>query len=142
MVYGLVTVLLALNLFLGARVYMSSAHAGEQKDSAYANEELFDQVMERVRTEYVNGTNMTYRSLVYSALKGMVGSLDPHSEFLDPDDYQQLQGTTPSEGHVRRVGPGGAGEGWLCRRWFRRWMIHPDITPAFCPVTALQKSTG
>lgn len=97
LVYGLVTVLLALNLFLGARVYMSSAHAAEQKDSAYANEVLFDQVMERVRTEYVNGTNMTYRSLVYSALKGMVGSLDPHSEFLDPDDYQRLQDDTEGQ---------------------------------------------
>ena len=96
-VYGLVTVLLAANLFLGARVYISSAHAAEQKDSAYANEELFDQVMQRVRTEYVNGTNMTYRSLVYSALKGMVGSLDPHSEFLDPDDYQQLQDDTEGQ---------------------------------------------
>ena len=31
------------------------------------------------------------------ALKGMVGSLDPHSEFLDPDDYQQLQDDTEGQ---------------------------------------------
>lgn len=97
LIYGVVTTLLTLNLILGARIYMDSAHAAEQKDSAYSNLELFDQVMERVRTEYVDGTNMTYHDLVYSALKGMVGSLDPHSEFLTPDDYQELQDDTEGQ---------------------------------------------
>ena len=41
--------------------------------------------------------NLTYHDLVYSALKGMVGSLDPHSEFLDADDYQQLQDDTEGQ---------------------------------------------
>ena len=49
---------------------------------------------EKVRAEYVDGTNLTYHSLVDSALKGMIGSLDPHSEFMDADDYQQLQDDT------------------------------------------------
>jgi hypothetical protein len=43
---------------------------------------------------YVDGTNLTYRGLDQSAIKGMVGSLDPHSEFLDAQDYQQLQDDT------------------------------------------------
>ena len=98
LIFGLVTVLLAVNLILGERVYMTSAHASEsQKDSAYANVELFNQVLEKVHNEYVNGTNMTYHQLVYSALKGMVGSLDPHSEFLDPDDYQELEDDTEGQ---------------------------------------------
>jgi carboxyl-terminal processing protease len=42
----------------------------------------------------VDGRNLTYHDLVYSSLKGMVGSLDPHSEFMDGDDYQQLQSDT------------------------------------------------
>ena len=96
-VYALVTVLLAANLILGTRVYLDSAHGAEPKDSAYSNLELFDQVLERVRTEYVDGTNMTYHDLVYSALKGMVGSLDPHSEFLDPSDYQELEDDTEGQ---------------------------------------------
>ena len=29
-----------------------------------------------------------------AALKGMIGSLDPHSEFMAPDDYRQLQNET------------------------------------------------
>ncbi|HEV2453966.1 MAG TPA: carboxyl-terminal protease, partial [Verrucomicrobiae bacterium] len=80
LIYSLVTVLLAANLILGERVYLSSAHAEEQKDSEYANIELFEQVLNKIRTEYVNGTNMTYHDLVYSGIKGMVSSLDPHSE--------------------------------------------------------------
>src|SRR5665213_1102922 len=49
---------------------------------------------EKVRAEYVDGTNLTYHSLVDSALKGMIGSLDPHSEFMDADDYQQSEDDT------------------------------------------------
>jgi carboxyl-terminal processing protease len=96
-IYGLVTFLLAANLILGARVYLDSAHAAEQKDSAYTNLELFANVLQKVRTEYVDGTNTTYHDLVYSALKGMVGSLDPHSEFLDPQDYQELEDDTEGQ---------------------------------------------
>lgn len=96
-IYGLVTCLLAANLILGARVYLDSAHAAEQKDAAYTNLELFANVLQKVRTEYVDGTNMTYHDLVYSALKGMVGSLDPHSEFLDPQDYQELEDDTEGQ---------------------------------------------
>ncbi len=98
LIYGFVTALLALNLILGARIYMaSSARAEEQKDSAYSNLDLFAQVLEKIRTQYVDGTNMTYHALTYSAIKGMVGSLDPHSEFLDPDDYQELQDDTEGQ---------------------------------------------
>lgn len=97
LVYGLVTTLLAVNLFLGARVYLSSAHAEEQKDSPYPNLDIFAQVLEKIRTEYVDGTNLTYHALVYSAVKGMVGSLDPHSEFLTPNDYQDLEDDTEGQ---------------------------------------------
>ncbi len=45
----------------------------------------------------LTGTNLTYNALVHSALKGMVGTLDPHSEFMDADDYQQLQDDTEGQ---------------------------------------------
>ena len=85
---------LTVNLIVGARIYLSSAHAAERKDSAEPNLELFAGVLGKVRTEYVNGQNLTYRDLVYAALKGMIGSLDPHSEFMDPDEYRELQSDT------------------------------------------------
>ena len=97
LIFILVTLALVLNLVAGARIYLSSAQAVEQKDSPDANLEVFASVLEKVRTSYVDGTNLTYNALIHSALKGMVGSLDPHSEFMDADDYQQLQDDTEGQ---------------------------------------------
>jgi carboxyl-terminal processing protease len=97
LIFIVVAFALALNLVAGARIYLSSAQAAEQKDSPDANLEVFANVLEKVRTSYVDGTNLTYRALIHSALKGMVGSLDPHSEFMDADDYQQLQDDTEGQ---------------------------------------------
>ena len=121
LIFSLVALVLALNLVCGARIYFSSAHAADEKDSPDANLERFADVLEKVkssyvdgsnmtyhaltysallakiRTQYVDGTNLTYRQLTYAALNGMVAKLDPHSEFLDPDDYQQLQDDTEGQ---------------------------------------------
>ncbi len=95
-IYGLVMVVLALNLALGAKVYLTTAEAAE-KDSPYQNMELFSYVLEKVRRDYVDATNLTYQDLVYGALKGMVDTLDPHSEFLDPEKFKELQGDTQGQ---------------------------------------------
>ena len=91
--YTLVIALLIVNLAVGARIYLTTATAAE-KDSVYPNLELFSYVMEKVRKDYVDGQELTYKDLVYGALKGMVSTLDPHSEFLDPDRYKELQSDT------------------------------------------------
>lgn len=96
LIYGVVLVALALNLALGARVYFSTAAAAE-KDSPYPNLELFSFVMEKVRRDYVDGTNLNYQQLVYGALRGMVDTLDPHSEFLDPEKFKELQSDTQGQ---------------------------------------------
>lgn len=95
-IYSLVVVVLGVNLIVGARIYLSSAVAAE-KDSVYPNLELFSYVMEKVRKDYVDGQKLTYQDLVYNALKGMVTTLDPHSEFLDPDKYKELQSDTQGQ---------------------------------------------
>jgi carboxyl-terminal processing protease len=97
LIFGLVIVLLALNLAIGAGIFFTSPRQATQKDSDNLNLDLFNQVMEKVHAEYVDGTNLTYQSLVESALKGMVNSLDPHSEFLDADDFEQLQDDTSGQ---------------------------------------------
>ncbi|HUB86636.1 MAG TPA: S41 family peptidase [Verrucomicrobiae bacterium] len=93
-IFGFVSALLAVNLVVGAWVYLTPAHAAERRDSEDANLDLFQNVLEKVHSDYVDSTNLTYRALVYSALKGMVSDLDPHSEFLDTRDFQQLQDDT------------------------------------------------
>lgn len=92
-IYGLLALLLTANVVVGARVFFRSARAAE-KDSAYPSLELFTYVMEKVRKDYVDGKKVTYQELVYGALKGMINTLDPHSEFMEPVKYDELQKDT------------------------------------------------
>src|ERR1039457_2491304 len=101
LIFGLVAALLAVNLLIGAKVYTNTAEAA-QKDSAYPSLKLFSEVMEKVRRDFVDGQDLTYQKLVYGALKGMVSTLDPHSEFMDKDQYNDLQDDT--EGHFGGLG--------------------------------------
>ena len=93
LIYGVVVVALSVNLIIGARIYLSSAQAAE-KDSPYPSLELFTYVMEKVRKDYVDGGKLTYKELVYAAMKGMLNTLDPHSEFMEPEKYKELQNDT------------------------------------------------
>src|SRR5215813_9967231 len=90
--YGTVVTVLTINLLIGARVYYTAQAA--EKDSAYPSLELFSYVLEKVRKDYVDGQKLTYQDLVYGALKGMLNTLDPHSEFMEPDKYKELQSDT------------------------------------------------
>jgi len=92
-IYGFLAVALTVNLVIGARIFLSSAQ-GAEKDSAYPSLELFSYVLEKVRKEYVDGQKLTYQDLVYGALKGMLNTLDPHSEFMEADKYKELQNDT------------------------------------------------
>ena len=92
-IYGTLALVLGVNLMIGAKLYFSSAQAAE-KDSAYPSLELFSYVLEKVRKDYVDGQKLTYQDLVYGALKGMLNTLDPHSEFMEPDKYRDLQSDT------------------------------------------------
>jgi carboxyl-terminal processing protease len=93
LIYGAVVVALTVNLLIGARIYVTTAQAAE-KDSPYSSLELFSFVLEKVRKDYVDGQKLTYQDLVYGALKGMLNTLDPHSEFMEPEKYKELQNDT------------------------------------------------
>lgn len=101
LLYGVVVVALGLNLWIGSNIYFSSAQAGE-KDNVYAHIELFMRVLERVRQDYVDGGKLTYQELIYASLKGMISTLDPHSEFMEPVKYVDLKSDT--EGAFGGVG--------------------------------------
>ena len=93
LIYGFLAIALTVNLVIGARIFLSSAQ-GAEKDSPYPSLELFSYVMEKVRKDYVDGQKLTYQDLVYGALKGMLNTLDPHSEFMEADKYKELQNDT------------------------------------------------
>ena len=93
LVYSFILVALGANLFVGARIFLSESKAAE-KDNPYQSLHLFSTVLEKVRSDYVDGKNLTYQQLVYGALKGMINTLDPHSEFMEPVKYDELQKDT------------------------------------------------
>jgi carboxyl-terminal processing protease len=95
--YSFFLALLAVNLVLGARIYLYSAAAAPTNDNAYENYKLLADVMEKVRSEYVDGDKVSYQDLVHAALKGMLGSLDPHSEFMDARRFDDLKNDTEGE---------------------------------------------
>lgn len=94
--FGLVIAVLGVNLFFGAQLYINSAHAS-QKDDPYENYRLLADVMEKIRLEYVDGDKLTYQDLIHGALKGMLGMLDPHSEFMDQEKFDELKKDTEGE---------------------------------------------
>src|SRR5258706_2017286 len=49
----------------------------------------FTQILGLVETNYVD--DVPSRDLVYGAIRGMLGHLDPHSYFLDPKTYNEMQ---------------------------------------------------
>ncbi len=99
--FSSISAILALNLLFGALTYQDSAKAGTE-DHPYENLEVFTRVLEQVREKYVDKEGLTYKSLIQSALKGMLTSLDPHSEFMEPAKYEELRKDT--EGAFGGVG--------------------------------------
>ena len=94
--YGALLLVLGFNLFVGSQIYFESVQAAEKND-AYPNLKLFTTVLDRVRQDYVDGENLTYQDLIHGALRGMLSTLDPHSEFMEPVKYDDLKKDTQGE---------------------------------------------
>ena len=60
--------------------------------SIYEQLELFGNVFERVRSDYVEVPDD--KKLIEAAINGMLTSLDPHSSFLSANDYEEMQTQT------------------------------------------------
>ena len=96
----LVTVL-GLNLLIGAQIYVANTKDAES-ENVYEEIRLLMRVMERVRQDYVDGEKITYSELIQAAMRGMLNTLDPHSEFMDSRKYTDLKNDT--EGAFGGVG--------------------------------------
>jgi len=73
-------------------VAISGALSGaekKQKNDLFRQVELFSDALAIIQTDYVNEAKP--KDLIYGALKGMLSSLDPHSQFMDPDTYNELK---------------------------------------------------
>jgi carboxyl-terminal processing protease len=96
-IFGVVAVALLLNVAVGAKIYWAASKAATAEDDPSANLALFSDALQKIRSEYVDGKDLNYQQMVSSALKGVVGRLDPHSEFLDAEAFQQLEDDTEGQ---------------------------------------------
>src|SRR5690242_20657497 len=68
----------------------------DEDDTGYSQIAIFAKAIELIRQDYVDGNKTGYHDLITAALKGMLSSLDPHSQFMDPDDFRDMQEDTRS----------------------------------------------
>lgn len=61
---------------------------------------LLSEVLDRIRADYVERTDD--HKLMSSAIRGMVGELDPHSTFMDAEEFEELRIAT--EGNYSGIG--------------------------------------
>ncbi len=88
-------VLVLLGILFGVRLHSVRA-AGADDDSGYAQISVFAKAVQLVRQDYVDGNKISYHDLIYAAMKGMLSSLDPHSQFMDANDFKDMQDDTRS----------------------------------------------
>src|SRR5246500_5141735 len=67
-----------------------------EEDNGYSQIAIFAKALELIRQDYVDENKTSYHDLVNAAMKGMLSSLDPHSQFMDPDDFRDMQDDTRS----------------------------------------------
>ena len=63
-------------------------------DEAYHQIRILTKTMMLVRQNYVDENKVSYSNLVSAALKGMLQSLDPFSQYLEPSAYKELKEET------------------------------------------------
>ncbi len=68
------------------------AQEQERNRSVYQQLDLFGDVFERIRAQYVD--EVAPEKLIEAAINGMLSSLDPHSGFLPPDDFDEMRSQT------------------------------------------------
>ena len=75
----------------------SSAWAAEDvsPEETYRLMQLFGNVFERVRNDYVE--RPSDKALVEAAINGMLSSLDPHSSYMSPEALKEMQVETKGE---------------------------------------------
>ena len=71
------------------------AQEAANKASVYEQLDLFGDIFERIRAQYVE--EVAPEDLIEAAIDGMLTSLDPHSSYLSPDDAEQMRVQTRGE---------------------------------------------
>lgn len=79
-----ITLLVALNFGASMSNRIEATAAG-----TYENLKIFADTLTLVQKNYVEEVDT--KELIYGAIKGMLSSLDPHSSFMPPEDFKEMQ---------------------------------------------------
>jgi len=91
---GLIAIVAATMVVFSLRQDVGAASAGNSAET-YKELNLFGEVFERVRAEYVD--DVSDDTLVESAINGMLTSLDPHSNYLNTKNFNDMKVQTRGE---------------------------------------------
>jgi len=82
---------MGLSLSIGGGL-LSEPRDSDPDELAWEQARLFAEVMDRVKRDYVEPLDDS--RLIESAIRGMVADLDPHSQYLDADEYRDIRIST------------------------------------------------
>lgn len=83
-----------LTIAVGKEIY-SGPKTLEEKYPLYKNLELFADVLTIVQKSYVK--ELSSKDLIYGAIRGVINTLDPHSQFLESEEYKEMKIETEGE---------------------------------------------
>ena len=90
---GLAMALLVINMVVSYRIHRQQPGVADRNE-AFENFQVFTRVVEQVRESYVDGDKVSYQKLIGHAMEGMLESLDPYSQFMNPDAHADMQEET------------------------------------------------
>ncbi len=91
----IVWLVVGLLLGIGTPAAVSAPVVKERDDDFYRQLEIFTDALSIIQSDYVEAPKP--KELVYGALKGLLQSLDPYSQFMDPDAYNEIKVETEGE---------------------------------------------
>lgn len=91
----IITVFLLVIVFTGIIIGRLSVSSVGADTNGYAELKIFTEALNIVKKNYVEETKP--KDLIYGAIKGMLNSLDPHSAFMTPEQYKEMQVDTKGE---------------------------------------------
>ncbi len=97
---ALVVFVLGISQLMLAKEKEKASAPPPKKDDLYEQVELFANTISIIRNDYVAQTQS--KDLIYGAMKGMLMSLDSHSQFMDPESYRDMKVET--EGKFGGIG--------------------------------------
>src|SRR5262245_45476296 len=94
------TVLLVLAAFAGGLIFARPLAAG--RFNPYQKLGVFTKVLSYIESNYVEDLSET--DLMYGAARGLTDVLDPHSRFMDPEEYDRLKKETEGNEEIEGIG--------------------------------------